>query len=85
MLTNFPEREAEHYVGARYGELKVAPSGASVLAGLRDGGIVKSPPCLFEKLLYHFDFLSVISSYTSFRCLIPRTTTVCFSILYTTR
>lgn len=32
----FQEGQADHYVGARYGELRVDPSGGSVLVGLRD-------------------------------------------------
>ncbi len=33
----FQEGHAERYAQARYGELRVAPSGESVLVGLRDG------------------------------------------------
>jgi uncharacterized membrane-anchored protein len=32
----FQEGHAEHYTGAKYGALRVAPSGDSVLVGLRD-------------------------------------------------
>jgi uncharacterized membrane-anchored protein len=32
----FQEGQAGHYVGARYGELRVDPDGGSVLVGLRD-------------------------------------------------
>jgi len=33
---HFQEGDAPRYAGARYGELRVAPSGTSVLVGLRD-------------------------------------------------
>jgi uncharacterized membrane-anchored protein len=33
---HFQEAQAGRYVGARYGELRVAPSGTGVLVGLRD-------------------------------------------------
>ncbi len=33
----FEEGRAKEYVGARYGEFRVAPDGESVLTGLRDG------------------------------------------------
>jgi uncharacterized membrane-anchored protein len=32
----FQEGQSDRYVGARYGELRVDPSGGSVLVGLRD-------------------------------------------------
>jgi uncharacterized membrane-anchored protein len=32
----FQEGHAKHYQGARYGELRVSPSGDAVLVGLRD-------------------------------------------------
>lgn len=32
----FQEGQSQYYTGARYGELKVTPSGTSVLVGLRD-------------------------------------------------
>jgi len=35
----FQEGHAGRYQGARYGELRVAPSGTSVLVGLRDGAL----------------------------------------------
>ncbi len=43
----FQEGEAERFAKARYGELKVAPDGSSVLAGLRDDSlqpIAAAPP-----------------------------------------
>jgi uncharacterized membrane-anchored protein len=33
---HFQEGHMRHYLGARYGELRVSPSGTSVLVGLRD-------------------------------------------------
>jgi uncharacterized membrane-anchored protein len=35
----FQEGHAQYYANAKYGELKVAPSGESVLVGLRDEGL----------------------------------------------
>jgi len=33
---HFQEGHMRHYLGARYGEVRVSPSGTSVLVGLRD-------------------------------------------------
>ncbi len=42
---HFQEGDAGSYAGARYGELRVAPSGTSVLVGLRDSArVVVGPP-----------------------------------------
>ena len=40
----FQEGHAKHYSGAKYGELRVAASGESVLAGLRDKDLERMGP-----------------------------------------
>jgi uncharacterized membrane-anchored protein len=39
----FEEGQAEHFTGAKYGELMVAPDGGSVLVGLRDAELRRLP------------------------------------------
>ena len=46
----FQEGHGKHYAQARYGELKVARSGESVLVGLRNADMSEAGPPKVEKL-----------------------------------
>lgn len=46
----FQEGHAKHYAQARFGELKVAPSGESVLVGLRNDDLSEAGPPDSEEL-----------------------------------